>query len=94
MRRLYAERNSASFEILSISTDKNEQAWQKALTQEKNPWPQVWDNANIAASQFAVKAVPTTVLIDPEGKIVMREEGFDSSGNDPIEKKIRELGLL
>ena len=32
--------------------------------------------------------VPSTFLIDPQGKIIAKEVGFDSDGNSEIEKKL------
>ena len=70
---------------------KERKLWLKAVEEEKNPWPQSLDTKNISKSSFAVTAVPTTYLIDPSGKIIMKEIGFDTSGNSKIEKKIKEI---
>jgi hypothetical protein len=52
---------------------------------------QALDTQNVSLSSFAVSAVPTTYLIDPDGKIVMKEIGFSTDGSSPLEKKIVEL---
>jgi len=91
MREVYQKYKSDQFEIYSISIDENKTAWLKAVKEENNPWLQSLDTKNISQSGFAVTAVPTTYLIDPQGKIILKEIGFDSSGNGEIEKKLGEL---
>jgi len=88
MREVYSAYKDKNFEILSISIDQSKPDWLKAVKQENNPWPQVLDNNSISASGFAVTGVPTTFLIGPDGKIVMKEVGFDPKGNGAMEQKL------
>ena len=82
---------SDKFEIYSISIDENKDAWLKGVKEQQLPWLSTLDTKNISQSGFAITAVPTTYLIDPDGKILMKEVGFDASGNGALEKKIVEL---
>jgi thiol-disulfide isomerase/thioredoxin len=88
MRELYEKYKGEEFEILGISTDATKESWLKILDQIKNPWPQVWDAKNIAA-EFTVTAFPTSFLIDPEGKVIVKEVGFEPQG--AIERKLGEI---
>lgn len=88
MRDFY---KSDKFEIYSISIDEDKPSWLKAVKEENNPWPQSWDDKNIAKSGFAVTAIPSTFLIDPNGKIIAKEVGFDTNGESQIEKIIKDL---
>lgn len=91
IRQVYDFFKNDNFEIYSISIDKNKAAWLKAVEEENNPWPQTLDNQMIAYSGFNVSAVPTAYLISPEGKIIMKEIGFDPKGGGEIERKLEEL---
>lgn len=91
MKEVYSKFKGKNFEILSISIDKDKQAWLKEVKNQSLPWLQTLDTKNISQSGFAIAAVPTTYLIDPDGAIVMKEIGFDSSGNGALEKKLNEL---
>ena len=91
MREVYSKYKDDNFTIYSISIDENKPAWLKAVKEEANPWHQTLDTKNISQSGFAVTAVPSTFLIDPSGKIIMTEVGFDPKGGSEIEKKIIEL---
>lgn len=91
MREVYQKVKGDNFEIYSISIDKDKSAWLKAIKEEKNPWKQSLDTKNISQSGFAITGVPTTYLIDPSGKIIAKEIGFDSNGESEIEKKINSI---
>lgn len=82
LREVYAQyKKSAPFEIVSISTDKSEGAWKKALQNQQLPWVQLHDlpeDQAVASKRFAVTTLPTTFLIDPEGKIIKK----NIRGND------------
>ena len=91
VKEVYQKYRSDKFEILGISIDEDKKAWLKELDKQQLPWPQVLDTKKIYISEFAVTGVPTIYLISPEGKILMKEMGFDKNGNGKIEQKLKEL---
>jgi thiol-disulfide isomerase/thioredoxin len=91
MREVYKAFKSDQFEIYSISIDQDKVAWLKAVKEENNPWLQSLDIKNVSQSGFAVTGVPSTFLIDPQGKIMAKEVGFDPNGGSEIEKKLTQL---
>ncbi len=91
MREVYQQYKDKNLVFYSISIDKSKEDWLKAVAQENNPWLQSLDNKNISGSGFAITGVPTTYLISPDGKIMMKEVGFDENGNGEIEKKLAAL---
>lgn len=91
MKTLYKKYKSDQFEIYSISIDKSKSEWLKALKEQDLPWLQALDTENVSKSRFAISGIPTTYLIDPTGKIMIKEVGFDSNTGSVIEKKLIEL---
>lgn len=91
MKEVYKKYKSDKFEIFSISVDQSKDAWYKALKQYELPWTQALDTSKIATSHFAVTGIPTVYLIDPSGKILAKEMGFDDSGKGEIEQKLSEI---
>lgn len=85
LKTAYTEYSGKGFEILSISIDKDEKAWQKALEQEKMLWPNLHDDDKVSKS-FNVKAIPATYLVDGKGVII----GDNLRGAD-LEAKLKEL---
>lgn len=61
------------FNIISISIDEKEEAWKKAMEEEKMVWVQLRDakSWNGGASQvYNVQGVPYSLVLDEEGRIV------------------------
>ncbi|WP_278365611.1 TlpA disulfide reductase family protein [Phocaeicola barnesiae] len=69
LKKLYELYAAKGFQIISISIDKKEKEWQKALDEEQLSWPNFLDNGEVA-SLYKVKFIPTMYLIDEQGTIV------------------------
>jgi thiol-disulfide isomerase/thioredoxin len=70
--KVYQKYNKKGFEIVGINLDRSRQAFDTYLAQNSIPWPQYFDGKywnNDVATQYGVKAIPATYLIDKKGKI-------------------------
>ncbi len=89
---IYQKYNSKGFDIFGVSLDDNAEAWKEAIKRDNLTWPQVselkkW--ASQSAKEYGVDAIPFSVLLDKEGKII----GKGLRGQE-LENKIREaLGI-
>ena len=76
VREFYGEYREKGVEIIGVSIDENKASWEKALDEERLPWPQVIDEIEKGRSRvgglYHVLAVPMFVVVDKEGKIVVR----------------------
>ena len=84
---LYNKYAGASFEIVSISWDTDKKKWKNAIHQDHLAWTQLIDTRGMRGDLgnfYAQEAIPTTILLDKEGKIL----GIDLS-NEDIEKAIK-----
>lgn len=71
MKRLYKQYHPRGFDIVSISVDTDLNNWHKAVENEKMPWEQLVDNEHVAfKAAFETWGVPTSILIDGEGRIL------------------------
>jgi len=71
----YRQYHSKGFEVLSVSLDTKETAWKKAIKEDGMPWTQVSDlkgRNNKVALMYGIEAIPTTLLINPQGEIIAR----------------------
>ncbi|WP_343303236.1 TlpA disulfide reductase family protein [Chitinophaga niabensis] len=73
--RVYEKYKGKGFDIFAVSLDKQKEQWVKAIADDKLTWTQVsdlkfWDSA--PAKLYGVRAIPSNVLIGPDGKIVAR----------------------
>lgn len=91
IKEAYAAYKGNGFEVLGISTDKSKEAWLNALENHQPPWIQVRDNEGdeaIALAKFAVSVLPTSYLVNPDGKIIAR----DLRGDELLKKLIEIFG--
>ena len=73
--RLYEKYKDKGFEILGVSLDSKKDRWINAIAQDGLTWPQISDLKgwkNEAAKMYGVRSIPTTLLLDAEGKIIGR----------------------
>lgn len=87
--KMYKALKGKDFEVIGISIDNKEDAWKNAVKEMKMTWPQACDLEawnSLVARKYNVQAVPRTILIDPEGKVI----GIDLRGED-LTKKVKEL---
>jgi peroxiredoxin len=74
--KTYNQFKDKNFTILGVSLDSKKDNWLKAIADDQLTWTHVsdlkfWQNA--VAVQYGVRAVPTNLLIDPNGKIIARD---------------------
>lgn len=87
--KVYAEYHKKGFDILGVSLDRSKEDWVKAIADDKLTWSHVsdlkyWDNA--AAKMYAVRAIPSNVLLDETGKIIDR-----NVRGEALAKKVAEV---
>ncbi|MDD7888017.1 TlpA disulfide reductase family protein [Flavivirga sp. 57AJ16] len=75
----YEKYVDSGFDVVSISIDKDPKAWQKALKEENMKWPNF--NDNDVAGLYKVTSVPTTYLIDGEGRMIADNVRGEDLGN-------------
>lgn len=71
----YAKYKDKGFEIVGISLDDSKDAWVKGIKSMKMTWINVSDLGgwkSQAAQLYGIKSIPTTLLVDSEGKIVAK----------------------
>jgi len=73
----FAERSKQdSFVILGISADSDGAKLQEYLARESVGWPQYWDKVRTIENLFGVRALPTFVVLDGDGRIVYANTGW------------------
>ena len=73
--RMYTKYKDKGFEVYSISLDDNKNAWLKAVETDGMIWTNVLGKKNgssAVALQYSIQVIPTTYLLDKEGKIIAK----------------------
>ncbi|MFZ1496332.1 MAG: TlpA disulfide reductase family protein, partial [Saprospiraceae bacterium] len=89
VRRVYDIYRSKGFEILGVSLDSNRERWLDAIQKDQLGWLHVSDLKgwqNEVAQLYGVSSIPHTMLVDKEGKIIVR-----GLRGDQLEAKLAEL---
>ncbi len=63
LKKLYEQYKDKGLEIVSVSIDKDDKAWKKALDEEQLPWPNGVDRDGIADS-YKVQFIPAIFVVD------------------------------
>ena len=70
VKAMYAKYKDRGFEVVSVSADKDDKAWKKALQEEQLPWPNFRDADHSIQNAYNVKMYPTMYLLTPDGKVI------------------------
>jgi thiol-disulfide isomerase/thioredoxin len=71
VRAAYEKFKNAPIIFLSISIDRDDEAWkQAAVGPFEAPWLHLTANGTTMARDYGVRAVPRKIVLDPEGKLV------------------------
>lgn len=87
VKEVYNKYREKGFDVLSISIDKDEKAWRKAMSEENMPWSQTLSpDMNKTMDLFLFSGIPTLYLVDREGKIIQKYTGYSQQVDDRIKK--------
>lgn len=74
VKSVYDKYKNRGLEVLSVSIDKSNEAWKKALEEEKMPWQQVCapDAGKGIMGDYKFSIIPYIILIDKDGTIISK----------------------
>lgn len=85
--KAFNEFRDKGFEVISVSVDRDEAAWKKAIEEDGLTWTQVIANEESGvAKTYAIQSIPSTFLLDKEGKIIAK-----NLRGEALEAKLSEL---
>ena len=70
---VYKKFGGENFEIISVSLDQAEEAWKGAVKEDKLTWTLLHDPLGNVANNYAIQSIPSTWLLDKEGKIIFKD---------------------
>ncbi len=73
--------NAKRFEVFSISLDRDEASWVKAITEDNLRWKNHgWDKEGVASKAYQVTSIPSGFLIDGDGMVVAKGQELRGMG--------------
>ena len=89
VKKLYDEFKDKGFDIVGLSFDSDKKAWTDAIAKLALPWHHLSDLKgweSVAGRTYGINAIPATLLIGPDGKVVA--SGLGAEG---VAAKLKEL---
>ena len=89
VKRNYEKYREAGFMVVGLSFDRNGEAWKRAIRENGLDWIHLSDLKywqTVAAETYGVRSIPSSILVDPKGKII----DVDLRG-DRLGKKLEEI---
>ena len=91
LARLQRKHKNEPMVILGVSADRDQAPWKEFIEKNKLDWTHFYDERRMMANRFAVNGYPTYILIDHEGIIRYRQQGWNPDVDSQIEGEIRSM---
>lgn len=91
MNEMQAKYAARGFHVLAVNLDAKEADARKFLAETPAKFQIAFDGKGVTPRAYGVKGMPTSYLIDREGRIVHEHSGFSPAKKDEIEKAIVKL---
>lgn len=89
--QLYRTWMAHGLDMVGVSVDDDPAAARRFWAQQRPRFPVAWDSNATVRENFGVVSLPTTVLLDRNGSIVVRNTGFDEGEHRYLEEQVRRL---
>ena len=89
VKACYEAYKDKGFQVVGISYDYEQQAWEKGVQDLGITWPQLSDLKgwnNLSSNLFNIKSIPATILYGPDGKVIATE-----LRGEQLAEKLKEL---
>jgi thiol-disulfide isomerase/thioredoxin len=98
LKELYKKYQSKGFEIIAIAQERgktieeSKASWLKAIAEDEINWVHILNQDGIEkqdiVKSYQVNAFPTKILVDKDGKIILR---ITASATDDIDKELKKI---
>ena len=87
--KLYTAQKNNGFTILAVAEDKEREKLDQYLKEKPVSFPVLTDRDGLLSKKFKIEALPTTVLLDANGKIKQVHEGVQPYVEFSIQAELR-----
>jgi peroxiredoxin len=91
LEQLFERYQSLGFTLLGVNVDEDRAAADKMLRDIPVSFPILYDERGKVSKQYQVKAMPSTFMVDRDGRIRYLHKGYKSGYEDDYQQQIREL---
>ena len=87
---MQAKYGAKGLQVLAINLDTKEADARQFLSEHAAQFAVAFDSTGTTPRAYGVKGMPTSYLIDRQGRILIEHSGFNNSSKDALEKAIRD----
>jgi peroxiredoxin len=91
LNQLYQRYEPMGFTLLGVNVEEDSAAADKVLKEIPVDFPVLYDNRNQVSETYQVRAMPSTILIDRDGKVRYLHKGYKPGYEEDYQKQVREL---
>jgi peroxiredoxin len=91
LQQLYERYQDLGFTLLGINVDEDSVVADKILKEISVSFPVLYDSRNKVSKRYQVKAMPSTFVIDRDGKVRYLHQGYKSGYEASYQQQIRTL---
>jgi thiol-disulfide isomerase/thioredoxin len=91
MNAMHDKYAASGLAIVAVNVDQKRADADRFLTQFPARFTVVYDAPGITPKSYGIKAMPTSVLIDRDGRVTHVHNGFRNEERDALEEKIRAI---
>jgi len=88
---LYQRYKDGGFTLLGVNVEEDSSAAKDLLKDVRVSFPILFDNQNKVSQLYNVEAMPSTVILDRNGKVRFVHKGYQPGYEDEYQKQVREL---
>ncbi len=72
VKEAYNKFHEKGFDVLSVSVDRDQNAWRKAVDEDGMTWNLLHDDKSVASELYGVTGIPHILLLDKDGVIIAK----------------------
>jgi thiol-disulfide isomerase/thioredoxin len=90
MTEMQARYGRRGLQVIAVSVDARPDDARRFHAANPAGFAVAFDPAGESARRFAIRAMPTSVLIGPDGRVIATHSGFRAADREPLESAIRD----
>ncbi|MES9993504.1 MAG: TlpA disulfide reductase family protein [Candidatus Thiodiazotropha sp.] len=91
LQQLFERYQSLGFTLLGVNVDEDRAAADKMLKDLPVSFPILYDDTSRVSKEYQVKAMPSTFMVDRDGRIRYLHKGYKPGYEEDYQQQIREL---
>ncbi|MES9814295.1 MAG: TlpA family protein disulfide reductase [Candidatus Thiodiazotropha sp.] len=91
LQQLFDRYQSLGFSLLGVNVDEDRAAADKMLRDVPVSFPILYDDRSKVSKQYQVKAMPSTFMVDRDGRIRYLHKGYKPGYEEEYQQQIRQL---